>query len=37
MQRANIKKTYLNFSSLDNRPKTDKIVIDHTGNATDDN
>lgn len=37
MQRANIKKTYLNFSSLDNRPKTDKIVIHHTGNPTDDN
>ena len=37
MQSANIKKTYLNFSSLDNRPKTDKIVIHHTGNPTDDN
>lgn len=37
MQRADIKKTYLNFSSLDNRPKTDKIVIHHTGNPTDDN
>lgn len=37
MQRANIKKTYLTFSSLDNRPKTDKIVIHHTGNPTDDN
>ena len=37
MQRANIKKTYLNFSSLDNRPKTDQIVIHHTGNPTDDN
>ena len=37
MQRANIKKTYLNFSSLDNRPKTDQIVTHHTGNPTDDN
>ena len=36
MQKANIKKTNLQFSHLDNRRKTDMIVIHHTGNPTDD-